>query len=233
MVALSLVFVRCYEPGRLGAAWAAAVVAALATTPLTLPRLATAQLPFLSFGVGVLMVNAVTRGGVVVASFGPFEVTDGGLGIGAALGLRTLLVGVAASAFLAVVDPGRLLVSLHQVARLPVRVTYALLAAHRLLDDLPDEWMTIRQAHAVRAPAPFGSGGRRLSRSPRALGRAAFALLATSIRRAERVALSLESRGLGGLDHSRRTSWRVARPTWRDAVLVASVAAAVGAVLLA
>lgn len=226
VVAVPLVLARVHRPGPPGVLWALAMVAVLATTPLTARRLVVAQVPFASFALGVGLVNAVTRQGDVVAVVGPLRVTRQGLEVGTALGLRTLLVGVCAAGFLAVVDPARLVVSLRQVARLPVRVAYALLAAHRLLDDLPGEWTTIRRAHAVRMPGP-----RRLSGSPRALARAAFTLLATSVRRAERVAVALESRGLGALPPGRRTSWRTARPTWRDGVLVACAAVAVCAAL--
>lgn len=242
VVLVPLVLLRTFDPAPLAVLWLAGAAAVVLTCGLRPSRLLLAQLPFVSFGLSLVLVNAVTRDGAVLAVWGAFEVTDVGLRTGAALAVRTLIVGVCAAGFLAVTDPARLLVSLHLVARLPVRVTYALLASYRLLDDLPAEWTTIRRAHAVRAPArtpgrarrrpgrsAVATGPRRLSRSPRALARAAFVLLATSIRRAERIAISLESRGLGALARTERTSWHTARVTWRDGVLVAVV---VGSLLL-
>jgi energy-coupling factor transporter transmembrane protein EcfT len=167
-----------------------------------------------------------------------------------ALAVRTLLIGVCAAAFLAVVDPARLLTSLHVVARLPARVTCALLAAHRLLDDLPEEWTAIRRAHAVRRPAD-ADGRREPGRDVRSLARAAFVLLATTIRRAERIAVALESRGLGAVPRAQRTVWTATadhpgvlagpagalrpsgRPGRADVVLVSVAVGAVGLVLAA
>lgn len=228
VVAVPLALVPVFDPGRLVVLWALAVLGALTVAGLTPARLLAAQLPFLGFGVGVLVVNSLTRAGDVLAALGPLVVTDVGLRTGVALLLRTLVVGVVGAAFLAVTDPVRLLGSLQQVARLPVTVGCALLAAYRLLEDLPQEWSTLRRAAQVREPAGAGE-----VRTPAALGRAAFALLASSIRRAERVALSLESRGLGALDRRRRTVWVVACVGGRDAVLVTAVAAVTAGVLYA
>lgn len=225
VVAVPLVLVRAHHAPPLVALWMGAVVGVLATTRVGVRRLALAQLPFVWFGVSLLLVNAVTRDGVVLATPGPFEVTDDGLRMGTALAARTMLVGVCATGLLTAVDPARLLTSLHLVARLPVRPTYALLAAYRLLDDLPAEWLAVRRAHAVRLPVQPGRR-RRLPRTPAALGRAAFVLLVTSLRRAERVAIALESRGLGAPDTAARTTWRTAHVTWRDGVLVVVVGAA-------
>lgn len=237
VVAVPLVLVRTYAVASLLVLWGLAVVGVLTLTDLGPRRLALAQLPFVSFGTSLVMVNAVTRGGTVVAELGPLEVTDDGLAMGAALAVRTLLVGTCAVAFLAVVDPGRLLTSLHLVARLPVRVTCAALAAHRLLDDLPAEWTAIRRAHAARRPVR-ADGTRAPARDVRSLATAAFALLATSIRRAERIAVALESRALGALPRGERTVWRrpgpageVGRPGWHDVVLVTACGIALTVVL--
>lgn len=206
VLAVPVVLVRTYEPVTLTVLWVLAVVAALTAARVGVRRLLLAQLPFASFGLSLVMVNAVTRAGTVLAQVGPLEVTDEGLLMGVALAVRSLLVGVCAAAFLTVVDPARLLVSLHVVARLPARVTCAFLAAHRLLDDLPEEWTAIRRAHAVRRPAD-ARGRREPGRDVRSLGRAAFVLLATTIRRAERIAVALESRGLGAVPRAQRTVW--------------------------
>ncbi|MCL3862561.1 energy-coupling factor transporter transmembrane protein EcfT [Actinotalea sp. K2] len=235
VVGVPLVLLRVYEPAPLLALWACAVVGVVLAARVPVRRLLLAQLPFVSFALSLVMVNAVTRSGgdaVVVAAWGPVEVTDLGLRTGFALGVRTLLVGVCAVGFLATAEPSRLLTSLHQVGRLPVRVTSALLAAHRLLDDLPAEWVAVRRAHAVREPVARQDGRRRLSTSPRVLGRVAFVLLATSIRRAERVAISLESRGLGALRRGERTVWRPAGVGAPDVVLVAVVGGTLAAVLV-
>lgn len=227
VVAVPVALMRVHDPVPLVGLWLAAAVAVLLGTRVGVRGLLAGQLPFASFAASLLLVNAVTRDGEVLSVVAGMPVTDVGLRTGAGLAVRTLVVGVCATGFLASVDPGRLLSSLHGVARVPIRPCCALLAAHRLLDDLPVEWTTVRRAHAVRR-----SGHGRLSRSPVALGRAAFVLLVTSIRRAERVALSLESRGLGALSRAERTTWRAAAVGPRDAVVVLAAGAAVAAVVL-
>ncbi|WP_245612460.1 energy-coupling factor transporter transmembrane component T family protein [Actinotalea ferrariae] len=238
-----LVLLRVREPGPVVLLWVAAMVAARALARVPWRRLALGQLPFVAFGTSLVAVNAVTRGSdplaQVVAVLGPLEITDVGLRTGVALAARTLVVGVCALAFLQVVDPGRLLGSLHQVARVPIRFTVALTAAHRVLEDLPAEWATVRRAHALRAPvadpgrvveAPVPAQAPRLPASPTALRRAAFALLATGIRRSERMAVALETRALGALGRDERTVWRPARADGRDAVVVVVVVAVCAAV---
>lgn len=147
------------------------------------------------FALSVLGAQVLLRhDGAVLAVLGPVEVTTGGLATGVSFALRTLYLGTVSLAVVTTTDPVRLMVSLHQHARLPATATYAVLAAHRLLERLPDEWRTIRGAQAARDPRrPHG----RLPRSPRALSAATFALLVAAVRRADRVAVALETRGLG------------------------------------
>jgi energy-coupling factor transport system permease protein len=231
VVAVPVVLVRVVDPRPLGALWALAVVGALTVARVPARRLVAAQLPFAWFGASLVVVNALTRDGTVVAVWAGAEVTDVGLVTGLGLALRTLLVGVVGAAFWQVTRPERLLASLHQVAHLPVRVSCALLAAHRLLDDLPREWTTIRLGQAARDPRRVRAGRVHPGRGPRVLARAAFALLATSVRRAERVSVALETRALGALPRGERTVWRRAAAGPRDALLVLVVAVVLATVL--
>lgn len=241
-----LLLLRVREPGPVLLLWLGAMLAARGLAGVPWRRLALGQLPFLGFGASLVAVNAVTRGNEpwaqVVAVLGPLEVTDVGLRTGLALAVRTLAVGVCALAFLHAAQPARLLGSLHQVARLPIRFTVALTAAHRVLEGLPAEWATVRRAHALRAPVRGGtrvvdadvpSEAPRLPASPVALGRAAFALLATAIRRSERMAVALETRALGALGRGERTVWRPARADARDAVVVLVVVSVCAVVAVA
>jgi len=190
-------------------------------------RLLLAQVPFWTFGAGVLLVNAVSRPGAVLVATGPFRLTHEGMAVGAALALRGCAIGVATVAFLASTPPRDLMVSLVRHARLSPRYAYALLAGHRMLAGLPRQWATIRAAQLVRAP--LGRDGR-----PRAgwrgWVRAAFALLVASIRASERVALALESRGLSA---GPRTVWRPVPLGGGDAALAAGVLGALALVVLA
>lgn len=189
---ISLVLVMITDPVTPAAVWAVAVSAVLVTTRLTPRGLAVAHVPFLLFAVGLLIVNALSRGGEVLLELGPLAVTDHGLSVGFSLVFRTLVIGVCATAFLVSTDPVDLMTSLRQNLRLPASFTYALLAGHELLLDLPSEWETIRSARRMRRGETL-----RTRLTPREAGASAFTLLIVAIRRSERIARSLESRGLG------------------------------------
>lgn len=193
------------------------LVGVAAGTRLPGRTLALAHLPFVTFAAGLLVVNALSRPGEVLGRWGVLRVTVEGLEVGSALAARTLLVGVLAIGFIASTGPVALMTSLHQNARLGARVTYALLAGYRMLQQMPQEWQTIRQAHAVRTPLRADGT---LPHSPRFLAGVAFSLLVVSLRRGERLAQSLEARGLG---LQPRTTWRPAPWRARDAWFVAAV----------
>ncbi len=185
-----------------------------------------AQLPFVAFGVGLVVVNALSRPGEVVLPELPVRITVEGLVIGVALALRTLVIGTLSVGFLVSTPPQLLMTSLTQHARLSPRVSYSMLAGYRLLHVLPQQWQTIRNAHAVRAP--LGRRGYPVF-GPRAFARSAFALLVVSIRAGERIALALESRGLG---NGPRTTWQPVPLDRRDVVFVLGVVAAVAVVVV-
>lgn len=230
LLALSVLTLFLVDPVTLALLYAVLAVGALLGARLGPRRFVLAQLPFLAFGIGLVTVNALARPGEVLWPGLPVRVTVEGLTIGAALALRTLVIGVGAVAFTASAEPRRLMVSLVQHARLSPRIAYALLAGYRLLGVLPQQWRTITRAHAVRLP--LRERGRRRGRprlGVRALGRCAFTLLVTSIRSAERIAFALESRGLGS---GPRTVWRPVALGWRDAALVGAVALVAAGVLV-
>lgn len=176
-----------------------------------------AALLFGPFAVSLLAVNAVTRDGPVVGEVVGLEVTRTGLEIGAALALRTVLVGTLAVAFTLTTDGARLMTSLHQHARLGARPTFAVLAGYRVLEDLPERWTTIRQAQSVRDPRRRRGT---LPRDPGSLSRAAFTLLVVALRQGERMAIAMETRGLGS---GPRTVHRPVALDRRDAAFAALV----------
>ncbi|MBF4550214.1 energy-coupling factor transporter transmembrane component T family protein [Pseudoclavibacter sp. VKM Ac-2888] len=213
LFACSLATLFILNPLTLGLLTVLAIIAVLTTTRLTPGRLLAASVPFVAFGVGLVMVNALSRPGGEILEGLPVRVTSEGLAIGFALALRTTVIGMLSIAFIASTPPRDLMTSLTQHARLSPRFAYALLAGFRLLQLLPSEWQSIRAAQAVRAS--LGRDG-----TPRtgitAFGAAAFSLLVVSIRSGERIAQALESRGLGA---GPRTVWRPVALDARDATL--------------
>ncbi len=204
--------------------WVLTVAALLVAGRVPVRTLALAHVPFLVFATSLLVVNVATRPGGDPVDLGPVTVGSDGLTIGAGLAVRTLLVGALSLTVAVTTDPVRLMTSLHQHGRLPLMWTYAVLAAHRLLVELPDAWHTIRCAQAVRDPRRRPGT---LPRSPRALGAAAFALLVGAVRRSERLTVALESRGLGSGPRTTARPVPLGVPDVVTAVAVLAVAVAV------
>lgn len=222
---VSVVVLFVFDPLTPSTLYLIALIAVAASTRIRPRTLAIAHLPFVAFALGVFLVNALSRPGEVLWETGFLRVTAEGLAVGAALAMRTLLIGVLSIGFIVSTDPVTLMTSLHQNARLSPRVTYAVLAGYRMLQDMPREWQTIRQAHAVRAPLRTDGA---LPRDLRAMARAGFTLLVVSVRKGERMAQALESRGLG---LSPRSIWRPVRVDGTDAVMALAVLTVVVAVL--
>jgi energy-coupling factor transporter transmembrane protein EcfT len=205
--------------------WALGLIGVVLAGRVPLVTLLRAHLPFLAFALGVFSVNALSRPGTVLWQEGVIRITGEGLVVGAALAARTLAIGVLAIGFVLTTDSLTLMTSLHQNARLGARPSFALMAGYRLLQQLPGEWAAIRAAQAVRAPLRADGSVRR---SPASFGRAAFALLVLAIRRGERMAQSLESRGLG---LQPRTVWRPIRVEPVDVLFGTGVLAVLGSVI--
>lgn len=215
MISLAMMFV--FDPVTPVVLYLIGLVAVLASARIPARILLLAHIPFVGFAFSLLMVNALSRPGEVVLDMIGLRVTVEGLTVGASLALRTMVIGILSIAFVASTDGVSLMTSLHQHARLSARVTYAILAGYRMLQEMPHEWRLIRHAHAVRAP--LRSNGQPSS-GLRVFGRAAFSLLVVSLRKGERMAESLESRGLGLPE---RSTWRpvpLGRADWLFAVAV-------------
>jgi energy-coupling factor transporter transmembrane protein EcfT len=199
---VSLVVMFVFDPVTPAVLYLLALLGVLASSRMPVRLLMLAHIPFLGFALGLFIVNALSRPGDIFAEWGLFSVTVPGITVGASLALRTLVIGVLAVAFVFSTDGVTLTTSLHQQGRLSARLTYAILAGYRMLQEMPQEWQIIRHAQSVRAPLrPNG----RPRAGALAFGRAAFALLVSAIRKGERMSESLESRGLG---LTPRTIWR-------------------------
>lgn len=223
---VSLALVSLWDPVTPALLWTAALVGTLAFARVRVRTLALAHLPFLAFGIGLFLVNALSRPGAVLWQLGPLSVTDDGVAVGVSLVFRTLTIGTASIAFLASTDPVALMTSAHQNLKVPARFTYAMLAGHQLLHDLPDEWATIRAAHRVRRPRADRSSNRL---GIREAGAIAFTLLIVALRRSERISRALESRGLG---LKPRTVYRPVRVRVVDLAAAAAVLTVFAAIVL-
>lgn len=184
-------------------------------------------LPFMLFGLGYVWMNALLprEVGTVLFRLGPLAVGQEGLFNGLRFAVRALSFGAWSLVFVVTTDPTDFARSLHQNLRISARFTYSALAAYRYLPTLRTELATIRAAHRLR-----GLGeGKGLRGVFVRFYRYTIPLLAGSLRRAGRVADSMDVRGLGNVPRSdyRRVPVRI-----RDWVYVALVMSVVTAIVV-
>ncbi|MGQ9665729.1 MAG: energy-coupling factor transporter transmembrane component T family protein [Anaerolineae bacterium] len=134
-----------------------------------------------------------------------------GIWVGISLTLRMLAIVTFSILFVATTDPTDFVLSLIQQARFPFRLGYGILVAYRFLPMWRTELEIIRAAHRIR-----GAGERpTLHGRWEQLQRYAVPLLASAIRKSERVAIAMDSKAFGA--QSRRTYYRdvhVRRSDW-------------------
>lgn len=185
--------------------------------------------PLALVGLGFVWTNAAfarPADPVMVWTLGPFRLTLAGLLFGIAIGLRGLAIGALSVTFVLTTDPADLVVGLIRHARLPFRIGYPLLAAYRFLPFFQDELDQIDLARRVRGELAGRSAARDVARR---LGEV-VPLLASAVRRAARIAVAMDARGVGAARH--RTYLR--RSPLTPADLAFGIAAlAVGSALLA
>ncbi|CAM3949034.1 energy-coupling factor transporter transmembrane component T family protein [Alkalicoccus chagannorensis] len=171
--------------------------------------------PFLIAAAGfawmaMLYTSSNFAGGDVLFSVFHLDVTSGSLVVGISLALRSLCFVSLSLLFVLTTDPTRLMLSLMQQAKLPPKITYGILAGYRFVPLFRHEFRILRQAQRVRGVTRVrGWKGRLLQ-----VKRCAVPLLANAIRRAERTANAMESKGFTG--SGERTHFHPMRVTGRD-----------------
>jgi energy-coupling factor transport system permease protein len=131
--------------------------------------------------------------GTVLLDVGIWSISEGSLQLGLGFMLRGLAIALPAILLMTCTDPTDLADALAQKARLPHRFVLGTLAAMRLVGLLAEEWQTIGMARRARG---VGSHGGPLQRLRATLGQS-FGLLVQAIRRASRLAVTMEARGFG------------------------------------
>ncbi|MFC7788269.1 energy-coupling factor transporter ATPase [Microbacterium sp. MAHUQ-60] len=211
----------------------------LVLTGARLTRRSAALLLALPVGIAVLALgfsiwidpDQVT-GTAVVLRIGDWALHQGALLTGLATALRlAAILGLALIGGLTTSGPDLVRAAVQQL-RVPYRIGYTALAAYRFVPRFGHELAVIRAAHRVRGHGfggPFGGRGP-VSRLVRGWGYI-VPLLASGIRHAERVALSMDARAFGA--HPARTERHVTPFRRRDVVFLVVVLVASGAVFTA
>jgi energy-coupling factor transport system permease protein len=195
---------------------AVAVSAGLTIGAIPPRELARALAPLWVAALGIGISNAVfsMSNGDPAAStlfeIGPVRITVDAVVTGAALALRVVALACVGAVFTLTTDPTRLADSLTGQAGVSPRFAYGALAAYQAIPRFAEDLTTLRAARRIR--------GLRGSWHPRLL----VGVLVLAIRHGDRLALAMDARAFGS---GRRTSYRVLRWTWLDAVMAIGSAA--------
>lgn len=181
-------------------------------------QLAVALTVFWVIGTSLVLSNALfasdPRSTTVIWAWGPFNATVEGAMIGLSLAERMAAIAAFSVLFTMSTDPTDLVRSLVQQLRMAPRFAYTILAAYRFLPGLGHEYETIRLAQRLR--------GRRRRRGPAGWleerRRLLVPLFTGAVRRTDRVALAMDSRGFGS--GRTRTHYRRLRVDRQDAALL-------------
>ncbi|WP_284140813.1 MULTISPECIES: energy-coupling factor transporter transmembrane component T [unclassified Virgibacillus] len=110
-----------------------------------------------------------------------------------ALALRVLSVAALSLLFIFTTDMVDFILSLNQQMRLSPKIAYGVLAGFRFLPMMKEEWQLLHAAHRIR-----GARGNGYNERWKHYKRFAIPLLASAIRKAERTAIAMESKGFTG-----------------------------------
>jgi energy-coupling factor transporter transmembrane protein EcfT len=150
-------------------------------------------IPLVCFAFGMLWMNASlarVENPEIIATLGPLTFTDKGLIVGVVLFFRILTIGVTSILFTFNTEPDALILSLIKQCKLNPGIAYGMLTALRFLPSMESDLSVINAAHRIRS-----SKQKKWYKKKNPWYRNAIPLLATNIRKAERVAIAMESRG--------------------------------------
>ncbi|RSD26142.1 energy-coupling factor transporter transmembrane component T family protein [Mesobacillus subterraneus] len=174
-------------------------------------------LPFLFMAVvyvwSALLFPRVDPGDHILWEWQFITVTEEGLERSISLGLRVLSFASLSLLFALTTNPIHFLLSLMQQCRLSPKIAYSIMAGYQFLPLMKEEMEIIRGAHRVR-----GAGrSHTLSDKIKQIKKYAIPLLASGIRKAERTAIAMESKGFTG--EPNREFYKVIPVTKKDWLL--------------
>ncbi|MBG9732847.1 energy-coupling factor transporter transmembrane component T family protein [Paenibacillus alvei] len=175
--------------------------------------------PFLIMGIGYVWTALVfpraadPASSTVLWHWGSLIITAATFQQAISLGLRVLIFSALSLIFILTTDPVRFMLSLMQQCKLPPKWAYGILAGYRFLPFFKEELRILQHAHRMRGIERAQGWKNKL----RAWKRYAIPLLASAIRKSERVAAAMISKGFTG--RRDRTYYTQLRVTWKDWLL--------------
>lgn len=155
--------------------------------------------PFLLFAFGfgwtaALYTNETFAGGTVLFEFWIMKLTVGGLQTGLSIACRSLCFFAMSLLFIYTTDTTKFMMSLIHQCKVPPKLAYGIIAGYRFLPVFQHELQVLRKAHQIRGIGRLkGIKGKLIQ-----FQRYSIPLLANGIRKAERVAIAMESKGFTG-----------------------------------
>lgn len=170
-----------------------------------------ALFPLVLFAFGMLWMNAAwakVDNPNIIGTLGAINFTDKGLIVGISLCFRVLTIGISSILFTSNTDPNDLVLSLIKQCHLSPGIAYGILTAFRFLPSMEADLALINAAHRIR-----NAKNKKWYLTKNYWYKNAIPLLATNIRRAERVAIAMEARGFE--NNMKRTYYKTVY--WRKA----------------
>lgn len=131
----------------------------------------------------------------LLLSWGPLKLTEAGFNLALSLALRTLMFSALSLLFVLTTEPVKFMLSVMQQCKLPPKLAYGILAGFRFLPLFREELLIMQQAHRIRG---IWREKRNIRSALHAFKRYSIPLLASAIRKSERVAVAMVSRGFTG-----------------------------------
>jgi energy-coupling factor transport system permease protein len=154
--------------------------------------------PFLFIAIiyvwSTMLFPRLQEGHTVLWQWAFLTITAEGFQRGMSLGLRVLSFATLSIMFTLTTKPTDFLLSLMQQCKLPPKLAYGIMAGYRFLPLIKEEFQTLQNAHRVRGVAR----ARTIPEKVKQIKRYVIPLLAGAIRKAERTALAMESKGFTG-----------------------------------
>lgn len=172
--------------------------------------------PFMLFALGfgwtaALYTNENFSGGTVLFEFWVMKLTVGGLQTGLSIALRSLCFFAMSLLFIFTTDTTKFMMSLIHQCKVPPKIAYGIIAGYRFLPVFKHELQILRKAHQIRGVGRLkGIKGKLIQ-----FQRYSIPLLSNGIRKAERVAIAMESKGFtGDRERTYYHRMRVIRRDW-------------------
>jgi energy-coupling factor transport system permease protein len=151
----------------------------------------------------------------VIFAWGPINMTQEGVLEGVSVFFRILVIVSLSILFTLTTDPGRMVESLIQVAKIPYRIGYTAYAVLRFIPLYENEAQVIINAHQIRG---VGETGKSLGSRVKLYRSLLVPLLVSGIRRAQAASIAMDSRGFGAF--AKRTTIRETRVSRSTVVFV-------------